>query len=440
MSRRTAPDSCRPDLRAQVPERVARAGLHRSSAQESSRCVLVRSRRGHGPGYLASVSCPPKRWTESETGGLDTPVFSEPDLIHYKSFDGRRSRVRLPPRRRRASPAPAGADRDPRRPRVQFRPGFLGRLNYLINELGLVLICPTSAARRATARPMSSSTTACCARTRSRTSAPCRLGRPAARPRPGRVGVSGGSYGGYMSLAVPTPYNDRIRRASTSSASRTSSRSSRTPRSYRRDLGARVRRRARPAMREFLERISPLASADKIHTPLLVVQGKNDPRVPVSEAEQIVAAVKERRARLVRRRQERGPRLRPEGATRITSRPSRSCSCAGSCWATEIERRAHPDARLWRGGRGVIRPSVRPGRGHTITFDALPLPGEGVLARPVTIGLGSSPVAPPENWSWRRSRRHERQPGCGSRGQRLCQARGSSSSRDVRLDASSQRR
>ena len=45
-------------------------------------------------------------------------------------------------------------------------------------------------------------------------------------------------------------------------------------------------------MREFLARISPVNNADKIRTPLFVVQGKNDPRVPYTEAEQIVAAAR----------------------------------------------------------------------------------------------------------------------------------------------------
>jgi dipeptidyl aminopeptidase/acylaminoacyl peptidase len=47
-----------------------------------------------------------------------------------------------------------------------------------------------------------------------------------------------------------------------------------------------------PAMREFLQRISPLHNADKIVAPLFVAQGANDPRVPLSEAEQIVKKVR----------------------------------------------------------------------------------------------------------------------------------------------------
>jgi dipeptidyl aminopeptidase/acylaminoacyl peptidase len=63
--------------------------------------------------------------------------------------------------------------------------------------------------------------------------------------------------------------------------------------SYRRDL-----RRAEygderdPAMREFLEGISPLNNAGQIRSPLFVAQGYNDPRVPFTESEQIVRAVR----------------------------------------------------------------------------------------------------------------------------------------------------
>jgi len=47
-----------------------------------------------------------------------------------------------------------------------------------------------------------------------------------------------------------------------------------------------------PAMRAFLTRVSPVNNAGKIKAPLLVVQGRNDPRVPYTEAEQIVAAAR----------------------------------------------------------------------------------------------------------------------------------------------------
>ena len=46
-------------------------------------------------------------------------------------------------------------------------------------------------------------------------------------------------------------------------------------------------------MRAFLEKISPTASVQKIKKPLFVVQGQNDPRVPVTEAEQMVKAIRD---------------------------------------------------------------------------------------------------------------------------------------------------
>ena len=63
---------------------------------------------------------------------------------------------------------------------------------------------------------------------------------------------------------------------------------------YRRDL-----RRAEygderdEKMRAFLEKISPANDSQKITKPLLVVQGKNDPRVPVTESEQMVKAIRD---------------------------------------------------------------------------------------------------------------------------------------------------
>jgi len=45
-------------------------------------------------------------------------------------------------------------------------------------------------------------------------------------------------------------------------------------------------------MRMFLQRISPLSNATRIRRPLLVVAGQNDPRVPISEAEQLVWQVR----------------------------------------------------------------------------------------------------------------------------------------------------
>jgi dipeptidyl aminopeptidase/acylaminoacyl peptidase len=108
-----------------------------------------------------------------------------------------------------------------------------------------------------------------------------------------RVAVIGGSYGGYMSLATMTHYSDRLRCGIDIVGISNFVTFLKNTQGYRRDL-----RRAEygderdPKMREHLERISPLTNAAKIAVPILVVQGKNDPRVPVTEAEQIVAAIR----------------------------------------------------------------------------------------------------------------------------------------------------
>jgi dipeptidyl aminopeptidase/acylaminoacyl peptidase len=110
-----------------------------------------------------------------------------------------------------------------------------------------------------------------------------------------RVLVVGGSYGGYMALAASTLLADRIAGAvSTVGISNFVSFLENTE-SYRRDL-----RRVEygderdPAMRAFLQGISPLNRIDKISKPLMVVQGKNDPRVPYTESEQIVRGLQAR--------------------------------------------------------------------------------------------------------------------------------------------------
>ena len=108
-----------------------------------------------------------------------------------------------------------------------------------------------------------------------------------------RVVVAGGSYGGYMSLAVSVHFADRIAGAIDDVGISHFVTFLNNTESYRRDL-----RRVEygderdPAMRAFLDRISPLTNAHRIRKPLFVVQGKNDPRVPYTEAEQIVERVR----------------------------------------------------------------------------------------------------------------------------------------------------
>jgi dipeptidyl aminopeptidase/acylaminoacyl peptidase len=110
-----------------------------------------------------------------------------------------------------------------------------------------------------------------------------------------RVVVSGGSYGGYMALAASTLLADRIAGAVSAVGISNFVSFLENTESYRRDL-----RRAEygderdPAMRAFLQQISPLNRVDRISKPLMVVQGRNDPRVPWTESEQIVRSLQQR--------------------------------------------------------------------------------------------------------------------------------------------------
>jgi dipeptidyl aminopeptidase/acylaminoacyl peptidase len=236
-----------------------------------------------------------ERWTESELAGLDPAAFAEPELIHYKSYDGRMipafvyrpASDRFPGRRPVLINIHGG-------PESQFQPEFLGRTNHFINGLGLVLIFPNvrgSAGYGKTYLRLDNG--------KSREDTVKDIGALldwiAAEPGldAARVGVIGGSYGGFMSLATLAMFNDRLKAGIDIVGISNFVTFLQNTQGYRRDL-----RRAEygderdPSMREYLERISPLTNAAKIRTPLLVAQGQNDPRVPVTESQQMVEAVR----------------------------------------------------------------------------------------------------------------------------------------------------
>ena len=108
-----------------------------------------------------------------------------------------------------------------------------------------------------------------------------------------RIAVTGGSYGGYMTLASMLRYGDRLKAGLEVVGISSFVTFLENTQAYRRDL-----RRAEygderlPEQRSKLEEISPLGRASEIDIPLMVVTGENDPRVPESEAEQIVSAVR----------------------------------------------------------------------------------------------------------------------------------------------------
>jgi dipeptidyl aminopeptidase/acylaminoacyl peptidase len=235
-----------------------------------------------------------ERWTYSEMGGLDPERLSEPELVRWKSFDGRTiSGFLYSPPRRFTGKHPVIINIHGG-PESQSRPGFLGRSNYFINELGAAMIFPNVRGSSGYGKSFLKLDNGL-KREDSYKDIGALLDWIATRPDldASRVMVTGGSYGGHMTLAVATNYNDRIRCAvDVVGISNFVTFLERTE-SYRRDL-----RRVEygderdPEMRAFMERIAPVNNASKITKPLFVVQGANDPRVPRHEAEQIVAAVR----------------------------------------------------------------------------------------------------------------------------------------------------
>jgi dipeptidyl aminopeptidase/acylaminoacyl peptidase len=236
------------------------------------------------------------RWTESETAGFDPATFPEPELIHFDSFDGRPipAFVYRPPASKFPGPRPVLLNIHGG-PEGQFRPVFLGRLNYLLNELGIAVIFPNvrgSSGYGKTYLKLDNGMK----RQDSVKDIGALLDWIGRRDEfdTDRIGVTGGSYGGFMSLAVQTTYPDRIRAGIDIVGISNFVTFLKNTQDYRRDL-----RRAEygderdPAMKAFLEQVSPLSNVQRIANPLLVVQGKNDPRVPLSEAEQVVAKIRE---------------------------------------------------------------------------------------------------------------------------------------------------
>ena len=235
------------------------------------------------------------RWTDSETGGIPKDQFVEPKLVSWKAFDGRdiSGFLYLPDPQKFPGPRPVIVNIHGG-PEAQFRPGFLGRNNYLINELGCAIIFPNvrgSAGYGKTFLKLDNGFK----REDSYKDIAALFDWIKTQPQlaADRVMVTGGSYGGHMTLAVATYYADRIRCALDVVGISNLRTFLEHTESYRRDL-----RRVEygderdPKMREFMDRTAPLNNAQKITKPLFVVAGANDPRVPKSEADQIVATLK----------------------------------------------------------------------------------------------------------------------------------------------------
>ena len=247
------------------------------------------------PGRHAGGKNTTTRWTASETGGIPATQFVEPELVRWKSFDGKEITGFLyaPDAKKFPGPRPVIINIHGG-PESQYRPGYLGRNNYFLNELGCAIIFPNVRGSDGYGKTFLKLDNGFLREDSYKDiSALLDWLRTQQGLDAARVMVTGGSYGGFMTLAVASNYADRIRCALDIVGPSNFVTFLKNTESYRRDL-----RRVEygderdPKMAEFLERIAPLNNAQKITKPLFVVQGANDPRVPKTEAEQIVATLK----------------------------------------------------------------------------------------------------------------------------------------------------
>jgi len=235
-----------------------------------------------------------ERWTYSESGGLNTSGFAEPKLIHWRSWDERsisaflyKPPAKFPGKRPVIIDIHGG-------PEGQVRPDFLGRDNYYINEMGIVIIYPNVRGSTGYGKTFQKLDNG---RLREGSYKDINTLLDWIQTQPdldaGRVMITGGSYGGFMTLAVATNYNDRICCSVDVVGPSNLVTFLEHTSGYRQDL-----RRVEygderdPKVREFLERIAPANNAKNITKPLFVIAGQNDPRVPASESAQMVAVVR----------------------------------------------------------------------------------------------------------------------------------------------------
>jgi dipeptidyl aminopeptidase/acylaminoacyl peptidase len=237
-----------------------------------------------------------ERWTYSETGGIPSQNFVTGRLVTWKTWDGKEiSGWLYAPQSKPASGKYPVAILIHGGPEGQSRPGFNGRNNYLINELGVALIYPNVRGSTGYGKSFTQLDDGFL-REGSYKDIGALLDWISQQPDldAKRIMVTGGSYGGHMTLAVSTRYSDRIACSVDVVGMSNLVTFLEHTEAYRRDL-----RRVEygderdPKMREFLESIAPMNHVHDIKKPMMVVAGVNDPRVPKSESDQIVKVLEE---------------------------------------------------------------------------------------------------------------------------------------------------
>jgi dipeptidyl aminopeptidase/acylaminoacyl peptidase len=236
------------------------------------------------------------RWTRSEVGGLDPARFVDAELVRYPAGGGAGQMPAFLYKPRDASGKLPVVILWHGGPEGQSRPTFSPVIQLFASELGIAVLAPNVRGSAGYGKAYLAADDGV-KREQALTDIGATLDWIGRQPGldASRVGVYGGSYGGYMTLATAAFFGSRVRAAVDVVGISNLTTFLEHTQAYRRDL-----RRAEygderdPSVRAVQERISPLLSVKRIEAELFVQQGYNDPRVPRSEAEQIVKAVRAR--------------------------------------------------------------------------------------------------------------------------------------------------
>ncbi|WP_086607277.1 S9 family peptidase [Erythrobacter donghaensis] len=236
------------------------------------------------------------RWTRSETGGLDTEVNVEPRIVTTKSFDGLEvsGLLYLPDPAKFTGPRPLIVSVHGG-PEGQSTAGFMGRNNYYLNELGIGVFYPNVRGSTGFGKTFVSLDNGPFKREDSVRDMEALIDAVRADPAvdADKVGLTGGSYGGYMCYAAAVQLKAKLTATQCTVAISNFVSFLENTNPYRQDL-----RRVEygderiPEQRAKLTEISPLTRVGEIEKPMFVITGANDPRVPKSEADQMVAAIR----------------------------------------------------------------------------------------------------------------------------------------------------
>ena len=232
-------------------------------------------------------------WTHSEAGAVDLGKFVTPRLTRFPTFDrGDGSQRQIPVYIYEPStpgPHPVlitlhGG------PESQFRPGFDPWLQFVVNELGFAVVAPNVRGSSGYGKSYLALDNGMLREDAVKDVGALLVWLSLQNAFDAKhVVVAGDSYGGYLTLATLVNFSERLRGGVDLSGITDFSNFLANSAPYRQN-----QRRAEygddrdPDMRSFLRRISPMTNAERISRPVLIVHGKNDPRVPAIEAEQMM--------------------------------------------------------------------------------------------------------------------------------------------------------